>query len=243
VLADFAGRSWVLSGNFNKTNRCSLHTITTIGKKLTNQFYKKPVKYSYFLGCSQGGRQGIGSAQKYPADFDGMVVGACALDFNHLASWRASFFPITGSVDAPGFIKKEVWTGLIHDEVLRQCDALDGLRDGILETPELCDFKPETLLCPDGKIGHCLSEKQVDIVRKVFSPMLDEDGRMIYPAMQPGSELRAVDRLYSGKPFTDSQVSISIGSKLATHKTRIGSAMSSTQTRTGLHPASPPRTR
>src|ERR1700712_188411 len=107
-----------------------------VGKEITRLFYDTGPRKSYFLGCSQGGRQGIGAAEKYPDDFDGIIAGAPALAFNDLISWRASFFPVTGPSSSPGFISAAMWTGLIRNEVLRQCDALDGVRDGIIEHPE-----------------------------------------------------------------------------------------------------------
>jgi feruloyl esterase len=169
-------------------------------------FYGKSHTKSYFLGCSQGGRQGIGSAEKFPDDFDGIVAGAPALDFNNLISWRASFYPITGLSTSASFIKLDTWSRLIHDEVLRQCDALDGVRDGIIEYPDLCKFNAEVLECQGEVNSNCLTFEQVQRVKEVFSPLAYEDGSVIYPGMQPGSEMRAIDRLYSGKPFSDSQV-------------------------------------
>ncbi|KAF6220895.1 hypothetical protein HO133_002575 [Letharia lupina] len=191
VVTDFAWRS--------------LHTITVAGKKLTNLFYDKAYKKSYYLGCSLGGRQGIKAADMFPGDFDGIVAGSPALDFNNLQSWRASFFPITGSANSSGFISTASWTTLIHDEVLKQCDGLDGVMDGIIEDPNLCSFRPEALLCAKNASTNCLTSTQVETVRKIFSPFYGEDGNLIYPAMQPGSEILAAENLYAGKPFSYSE--------------------------------------
>ncbi|MCJ1243336.1 putative feruloyl esterase B-2 [Trapelia coarctata] len=175
------------------------------GKELVKQFYGKTYDKSYFLGCSLGGRQGIKSAEIFPEDFDGIVAGAPALDFNNLQSWRASFFPITGSVNSSDFITASTWTGLIPEEVLRQCDGLDGVMDGIIEDPDLCHFRPEALLCSSDTATNCLTPIQVEMVRKIFSPLFREGGMLIYPAMQPGSEVFAVQKLYAGKPFSYSE--------------------------------------
>lgn len=178
------------------------------GKQLTKLFYNKNYNKSYFLGCSLGGRQGIDSADKFPDDFDGIVAGSPALDFNNLISWRARFFTITGSnsVNSSNFITPSVWISLIHEEVLRQCDGLDGVMDGIIEDPTRCNFCPETLLCTKGTSRKCLTTIQVDIVREIFSSFYDTHGSLIYPAMQPGSEDLAVQKLYAGKPFSYSEV-------------------------------------
>jgi hypothetical protein len=193
VIHDFADRA--------------LHTGVTVGKNIVKQFYGHKHDKSYFLGCSQGGRQGIANAMKFPHDFDGIVAGAPALDFNSLVSWRASFYPLTGLAESDDFIKPDVWSGLVHKEVLRQCDHLDGVLDGIIEYPNLCDFHPDILLCRPGDDPDrdCLSQVQVDVVKKVFKPFTYSDGSVIYPGMQVGSEQRAIDRLYAGKAFADSR--------------------------------------
>ena len=183
-----------------------LRTSTVVGKKLTNIFYEKAHKKSYFLGCSLGGRQGIKAAEMFPDDFDGIVAGAPALDFNDLQSWRASFYPITGPDTSPNFISKKSWTTLIHDEILKQCDGIDGALDGIIEDPSLCNFRPEAILCKQGTSTDCLTSTQVDIVRGIFSPLYGNDKNLIYPAMQPGSEILAAERLYAGRPFSNSEV-------------------------------------
>jgi len=180
----------------------SLHTITEAGKNVTAAFYSSPANKSYYLGCSGGGRQGIKAAEMFPGNYDGIVVGAPAVNFNNMTSWRASFFDKTGSMNSTDFISGNTWTGLIHDEVLRQCDGIDGVRDGILEDPTLCNFRPEALICsknrsPDG----CLTARQVDIVREIFSPLYGSSGELVYPGMQPGSEVLAIQRLYAGVPF------------------------------------------
>jgi feruloyl esterase len=149
---------------------------------------------------------GIKAADKYPEDYDGIVAGAPAVDFNDLSSWRASFFPVTGSTTSANFIKTAQWTGLIHNEILKQCDGIDGVFDGIIEDPSLCTFDPTTLKCIGEVSATCLSDAQVEIVKKVFSPLLNEKGDLIFPAMQPGSEVLAVTRLYAGAPFSNSDV-------------------------------------
>ena len=178
------------------------------------------------------------AAEMFPDDFDGIVAGSPALDFNNLQSWRASFFPITGRANSSNFISTALWTNLIHNEVLDQCDGLDGVIDGIIEDPNLCSFRPEALLCeinstipssgralvsgvqpysppmpreraPEDGIN-CLTSAQVEMVREIFSPFYGEDGKLIYPAMQPGSEILAATNLYDGKPFSYSEVIITL---------------------------------
>jgi len=198
---------FVITGDF-LTNH-SLHTITEAGKNITNAFYSSPPQKSYYLGCSGGGRQGIKAAEMFPGDFDGIVVGAPAVNFNNMTSWRASFFDKTGSKDSTNFISASVWENLIHNEVLRQCDTIDGIADGIIENPTLCHFRPDALICPDTmSIEVCLTPAQVEIVKEVFSSLYGSSGELVFPAMQPGSEVLAAQGLYAGIPFPYSLVSL-----------------------------------
>ncbi|KAL8871789.1 MAG: hypothetical protein Q9174_002456, partial [Haloplaca sp. 1 TL-2023] len=180
----------------------ALHLSTTIGKSLVQTFYSRPHTHSYFVGSSLGGRQGISAADKFPSDYDGIIAGAPALDFNNLNSWRASFYPLTGPPGSPAFIEREKWTTLINNAVLTQCDTIDGALDSIIEDPNRCRFNVESLLCRQANVtANCLTLDQARTVLKIFSPLYGEDGQIIYPGMQPGSEVLARDSLYTGAPF------------------------------------------
>ncbi|KAK7980153.1 MFS transporter [Apiospora arundinis] len=189
IVADFGWRS--------------LHTSVEVGKKLTALFYSAAASKSYFIGCSLGGRQGIHSAELFPEDFDGIVAGAPAVDFNNLYSSRARYFTVTGAAGAPSYIDADTWKTTIHNEVLRQCDGIDGATDGVIEDPTLCRFQPETLLCGTRKTtkGDCLTDAQVQTVKTIFSDYLWPNSSILYPAMQPGSEIAASGGLYSGKAY------------------------------------------
>ncbi|KAI1734677.1 feruloyl esterase B [Xylaria scruposa] len=181
----------------------ALHTSVELGKELASQFYGEKTGKSYYLGCSLGGRQGIGSAEKFPEDFDGIVAGAPAVDFNSLYSWRASFFPITGAVNSSGFISPDTWQNTIRWEVLRQCDTIDGVTDGIIEDPVLCHVDTERLLCGynGSNSTDCLSAAQVEVVKTIYGDYLWPNGTLLYPRPNPGNELLASDGLYSGNPY------------------------------------------
>ncbi|KAJ2977680.1 hypothetical protein NUW58_g7736 [Xylaria curta] len=181
----------------------ALHESVEVGKKLTSHFYGKKPGKSYYIGCSLGGRQGIGNAEKFPTDFDGIVAGAPAVDFNSLYSWRASFFPITGAAKSADFISPDTWKTTIHNEVLRQCDYIDGVEDGIIEDPILCHVDTERLLCgyDNSTSTDCLSAAQVKRVKAIFDDYLWPNGTLLYPRVNPGGELLAADGLYSGKAY------------------------------------------
>ncbi|KAL0576495.1 hypothetical protein V5O48_005470 [Marasmius crinis-equi] len=188
VLADFAFRS--------------VHTNVVVGKQITKQFYGESHKKSYYLGCSTGGRQGLKSVEDFPEDFDGVVAGAPAANFNSLISWSGHFFSeITGDSSQPTFIPVNLWFGLIHNDILAQCDELDGVKDGIIEDPNACNYDPTPLLCKDGATENCLTPTQAETVKKVYSPFLDTQGNLIYPRAQPGGE-DILPIMVGGQPFS-----------------------------------------
>lgn len=192
VVADFAYRS--------------VHTGVVVGKAITKAYYEGDYTKSYYLGCSTGGRQGFKEVQKFPNDFDGVVVGAPALAFNNLSSWSGSFYLYTGDNTSATFLSPDKWT-LVHNDILTQCDDLDGVADGIIEDPDLCYYEPVTLQCASDASdpSTCLTGAQVETVRKVFSPYwgwgADNQTALIFPRMQPGSELSDAFIYYNGQPF------------------------------------------
>jgi feruloyl esterase len=155
---------------------------------------------SFYLGCSTGGRQAFKEIQDFPGDFDGVVAGAPAVAFNNLSSWSGSFFLKTGSPGSPTFLTPDMWA-LVHEDILAQCDTIDGVADGILEDPEMCPYRPEALQCAPGNSTNCLTSPQVQTVRKVFTDLYGEDGDLVFPRMQYGSELSARYTYYTGMPF------------------------------------------
>ncbi|EOD43197.1 putative feruloyl esterase b protein [Neofusicoccum parvum] len=188
VVLDFAWRS--------------MHTGVVVGKHISETFYGKTHTKSYYLGCSTGGRQGFKSAQAFADDFDGIVAGAPALSFNNLTSWSGHFYTIFGGNDTERFVPTDMWP-IIHEDILKQCDGIDGAVDGIIEDPELCQYRPEALICASNATdtSSCLTGPQADAVRLVFSGVYGEDGMIVYPRMQPGSEIIASHVMYTGSDF------------------------------------------
>lgn len=181
----------------------SVHTGAVIGKQLTEQFYQSPINHSYYLGCSTGGRQGIKSAQMFPEDYDGIIAGSPATDWNHLVDFNGKLSTIAGfDTSSESFITKPLWE-LITAEILRQCDFLDGAADGIIEDPDLCHPILESLLCTqDAKnTSSCLNKEQYDRAVKTMEPLYNASGSLIYPALQPGAQAEASSYIFSGQPF------------------------------------------
>ncbi|KAJ5213529.1 hypothetical protein N7449_000698 [Penicillium cf. viridicatum] len=162
----------------------SVHTGIVVGKQLTKLFYDEGFDKSYYLD-----------------ELDGIVSGAPAFNFIGLQSWSAHFYPIIGPVGSGTYLSVDDWS-LVHDEVLRQCDGLDGAMDGIIEDPDVCHPNMVPILCmPWSDEDKCLTTAQVNTVHQVFSPLLSANGSIIYPRMQPGSKNWASQFMYNGQPF------------------------------------------
>lgn len=173
----------------------AIHTESILGKEITEQFYQTKPQKSYYLGCSTGGRQGFKEAQDFPEDFDGIVAGAPAFDLNALMYWTGQFFLKTGGPDSPNFISAAQWD-LVVEDVLKQCDGLDGFVDGVIKDPDLCNYRPEALIGGGGP-ENCLTGAQAQIVRAVFEPVY-VGGTLVYPRLQPGAN--STGRFFNGKP-------------------------------------------
>ena len=144
---------------------------------------------SFWNGCSLGGRQGITEAQRYPADFDAIVAGAPAVNSMRLHSVRMAM-NLQVHATTESYIPPEKYP-MIHDAVLEACDALDGVKDGVLELPSRCRFDPKVLQCkgPDGPT--CLTRPQVETAQALYAPVKHpKTGAVLFPALlERGSEL------------------------------------------------------
>jgi len=166
----------------------SEHEMTVKAKAVVNAFYGSAPARSYFNGCSTGGRQALTEAARFPDDFDGIIAGAAANPKTHLDTWRI-WMGLQTLKDPETRIPKEKYPA-IHQAVLAACDALDGLKDGLLSDPTSCHFDPQVMACKQGDDASCLTAKQVQSVKTILgpakSPTTDE---VIFPGYQPGTEL------------------------------------------------------
>src|SRR4030095_5950937 len=107
----------------------SIHEMTVHAKALINAYYGDFAKFSYYYGCSQGGRQGLAAAQTYPEDFDGIIAGAASWNQMRAHGARVALNVIVNK-DPKGVIPPTKYP-MIHDAVLNSCDTLDGVKDGV----------------------------------------------------------------------------------------------------------------
>ena len=165
----------------------AVHETARATKAIIEAFYHKAPAPSYFAGCSNGGRQGIMEALRYPDDFDGIISDAPALDFTGAMlnfAWvaRANTGPDGKNILTLAELK------IIERAVYRACDARDGLTDGLIGDPRACLFDPSTLACTSGKSADCLSAQQVAALRALYQGPRDSAGRQLYPGLPLGSE-------------------------------------------------------
>ena len=165
----------------------SEHEMTVTAKALVNAFYGSAAAKSYWNGCSTGGRQALVEATRFPDDFDGIIAGAAANPKTHLDAWRMWMAQITmkHEEDRIPITKYSV----IHKAVLAQCDALDGVKDGLIEDPTKCDFNPAAIVCKSGDGPECLTPRQAVAAKALMGPAKSSSGREIFPGFAPGSEL------------------------------------------------------
>jgi feruloyl esterase len=158
------------------------------GKDLVRAIYGKPATKSYWIGCSQGGGKGLMQAQRYPENFDGIVVGAPVFD------WVGSMFSpawvsVKGMSDPKQLVPRSKLP-MIHQAVLDSCDAQDGLVDGLLQEPGKCKPNLKALACPAGTDGpQCLTPGQVSSMERFYAPITRPDGTSVFPGYPPGSEI------------------------------------------------------
>jgi len=169
----------------------AVHVTALASKAIITAYYGMAPDRSYFNGCSDGGREALSEAERFPADFDGIVAGAPA---NIWGPLNGEFQPWVGSINtdrqgAPILTVDRL--PALHAAALASCDGADGLVDGQIDDPRACAFDPASIQCAAGTDApSCLTPAQVTVVRKAYSGPVDAHGRHLYPGGEPvGSEL------------------------------------------------------
>ena len=166
----------------------AVHEMTIAAKAIVAAYYGSAARLSYWQGCSSGGKQGLKEAQKFPDDYDGIIAGAPANYWTHLIT-QSLWIANATLKDPASFVPREKFA-LINKAALAECDADDGVRDGVIENPVRCAFDPQSLRCADADGPDCLTAAQVDAVRKIYGAAKNpRTGEMIFPGLARGSEL------------------------------------------------------
>lgn len=163
----------------------AVHEMAVVSKAIIAEFYSTPARLSYWNGCSTGGRQGLMSAQRYPADFDGIVAGAPANNWTNMHAWDL-YASVPALTDRTSLVPPAKLT-MLNRSVLAACDATDGVSDGVLNNPRACRYDPKVLACGDADRGDCLTNAQIATVTRMYSPAV-VSGQEIYPGKEVGSE-------------------------------------------------------
>ena len=162
------------------------HEMTVEAKVLIKAFYGSSPRYSYWNGCSGGGREGLLQAYRYPDAFDGIIAGDPAdMRRNAWALWLAN----KTFKDPQDYIPSTKYA-MIHRFVLDACDANDGVKDGLIEAPASCKVDFTRLACKSGDGVDCLTPSQIKTAQTILSPEVDSHGTKLFPRLEPGTELR-----------------------------------------------------
>src|SRR2546427_2647885 len=179
-----------------------IHDMTVVGKALTQHFYGKAPRYSYFVGGSTGGRQGLMEAQRYPNDYDGIVSACPAINWHRFLP--ADLWPQVVMVAANNFVPKSKLDAATAAAVAA-CDALDGVRDGVIDNPARCAYDPKALV--GTKVGDdTFTEADAEVVRKIWEGPRGPDGSFLWYGLERGADLFALagkgGSPLTGKPFS-----------------------------------------
>lgn len=160
------------------------HVTAVFTKDLIKAYYGKPATRAYFVGGSNGGREALMEARRFPEDYDGIVAGMPANSFTKLVG--VSFLWNHQAVQSAPNIGTKL--GLVYGAVMAKCDALDGVEDRVLENPLQCQFDPSALQCKGNDAADCLTSNEVAALRKIYGGPRLKDGTEVFPGQSVGGE-------------------------------------------------------
>ena len=164
----------------------AIHETADKAKAIIRAYYGEAPRHSYFSSCSNGGRQALMEAQRYPADYDGIIAGAPAYYWTHLLT--AAIWDMQATLGKPESYIPARKLPAIEQAVIAACDALDGVKDGVIDDPPRCHFNPTRLLCKDEDADGCLTAPQVKALQKIYDGVQTSKGEPVFPGFSPGGE-------------------------------------------------------
>jgi hypothetical protein len=165
----------------------ALHLTTENAKRLIEMYYSAAPKHAYFDSCSDGGREALMEAQRFPEDFDGILAGAPANYWTRLVASGTANFKVLR--DNPAAYISAMKLPAISKATLAACDAQDGVKDGVINDPTRCHFDPSVLLCKNGDALDCLTAPQVTFLKTIYAGASNSRGEQVFPGRTPGGEL------------------------------------------------------
>jgi feruloyl esterase len=169
----------------------AVHEMTEASKQIIAAHYATGPKFSYWNGCSAGGRQALKEAQRFPSDFDGIIAGAPGLDWTGRAAQAMRVSMTLEKADDARLPQPQ--RELLHRAVVDACDLLDGVKDGLIENPKRCTFDPGVLQCRSAGDGGCLMAAQVATARLMYSSPVNPRTQREIAGVARGSELGWTD--------------------------------------------------
>ncbi|MGP8271291.1 MAG: tannase/feruloyl esterase family alpha/beta hydrolase [Terracidiphilus sp.] len=165
----------------------AIHEMTVAAKAVLRAYYTTAPPESYFESCSDGGREALMEAQRFPTDYDGILAGAPANDWTHLLT---NAIRITQALTLnPSSYFSSAKLPAIQSAVLAACGAESGTQDGFVNKPPQCRFDPSILLCKGTETDQCLTQPQIAALQAIYADMRSTEGSMLFPGYSPGGEL------------------------------------------------------
>jgi hypothetical protein len=165
----------------------AVHETSVQSRAIIQAFYGKDIARSYFVGCSDGGREALMEAQRFADDFEGIVAGSPANYWTHLIT--GGMWNQRALLDDPKSTIRPAQLPAIQKAALAQCDALDGLKDGLIEDPRACRFDPAVLTCKGAETDECLTAPQVAALKKIYAgPKNPRTGAQLFTGFPTSSE-------------------------------------------------------
>lgn len=195
VVSTDSGHQGVSNTSFGREQQAridyaynAIGEVTHIAKEILAHYYGTSAQHSYFVGCSNGGREGMIAAQRYPLEFDGVVAGDPGFELSHAAigeAWDNETFNAIATKDRAGRpILSQAFSpsdlSLLSKAVLHKCDRLDGIEDGEINNLAACKFDPEELVCQGPKGPSCLTKEQVGALKRSFNGAHSSSGAELY---------------------------------------------------------------
>jgi pimeloyl-ACP methyl ester carboxylesterase len=179
-----------------------IHEMTVVGQALTKAFYGKPPRYSYFVGGSTGGRQGLMEAQRFPDDYNGIISACPAINWPQFVA--ASLWPEVVMASMSNYVSKAKLDAATA-AAIAACDADDGVKDGVIDDPLNCAYDPQALV--GTQVGHdTFTEADAEVVRKIWQGPRAQDGSFMWYGLERGADLSAYAGTegspLKGKPFS-----------------------------------------
>ena len=173
----------------------AIHEVAVRAKLILSAFYGRKATHAYFSSFSNGGRQGLMEAQRYPEDYDGIIAGAPVIDYTHLFAGFASIDFIWLRAKGGYFPPSKL--PAIQAAALAACDRIDGIEDGVIDDPRRCTFDPSALLCQGAETDQCLTQPQLAALRTIYKGQVLADGTTLH-GYSPGAETGSGNWSWSG---------------------------------------------